>query len=71
MFDHRTATISTLVSSVDNLRDTNVSGVFSPGGGLEGKLGPVGLCFDIADEMYFSHGTHGNLRLAFGPFIRF
>ena len=70
-FDQRPATVSTFVSSVDNLRASNVSGVLSPGAGLEGRLGPVGLRFDIADEMYFSRGTHGNLRIAFGPFIRF
>jgi hypothetical protein len=71
MFDQRPATVSTFVSSVDNLRASNLSGVLSPGAGLEGRLGPVGLRFDIADEMYFSRGTHGNLRIAFGPFIRF
>jgi len=35
------------------------------------KRSPVDLRFDIADEMSFSRGTHGNLRIAFGPFIRF
>ena len=41
------------------------------GGGLEGPLGPVGIRFDIGDEMYFNSGTHNNLRIAFGPYIRF
>jgi len=48
-----------------------VNGVFYPGGGLEGHLGPVGLRWDIGDEMYFNSGTHHNLRMAFGPYIRF
>lgn len=71
MFDQRPATLSTFVSAVNNLRASNLSGVLSPGGGLQGRLGPVGLRFDIADEMYFNNGTHNNLRIAFGPFIRF
>jgi hypothetical protein len=71
MFDQRPATLSTFVSSVDNLRASNLSGVLAPGGGFEGRLGPLGLRFDIADEMYFNSGTHNNLRIAFGPFIHF
>jgi hypothetical protein len=71
LFDQRPATIGTFISSVDNLRGSNLSGVFYPGGGLEGRLGPVGLRLDIGDEMYFNKGTHSNLRIAFGPFIRF
>jgi hypothetical protein len=65
------ATIGTFFSSVDNLRRKSVSGVLYPGGGLEGRLGPVGLRLDIGDEIYFNSGTHNNLRVAFGPYIRF
>jgi hypothetical protein len=65
------ATLGTFVSSVENLRLANINGVFYPGGGLEGRLGPVGLRLDVGDEMYFNHGTHNNLRVSFGPFIRF
>lgn len=69
--DSRPATLDTFFSSVDNLRAKDVSAVFYPGGGLEGHLGPVGLRLDVGDEMYFSGGTHHNLRVAFGPYIRF
>lgn len=65
------ATLSTFVSSVDNLRRSNVDGVLYPGGGLEGHLGPLGLRLDVGDEIYFNHGSHNNLRVAFGPYIRF
>jgi hypothetical protein len=65
------ATIGSFFSSVENLRDENVMGALYPGGGVEGHLGPVGLRFDVGDEMYFNHGTHHNFRAAFGPFIRF
>jgi hypothetical protein len=65
------ATIGTFFDSVDNLRRNNVSGVLYPGGGLEGRVGPVGLRLDIGDEIYFNSGAHNNLRIAFGPYIRF
>ena len=70
-FDTRPATFNTFTSSVNNLRSNNVTAVFYPGGGLEGRLGPVGLRLDAGDEMYFNGGTHHNLRIAFGPFIHF
>jgi hypothetical protein len=63
--------LSCAASQVANLRANNVTGMLYPGGGLEGHLGPVGLRLDVGDEIYFSGGTHNNLRVAFGPFIRF
>jgi hypothetical protein len=48
-----------------------VSGTLYPGGGLEGQIGPVGLRLEAGDEIYFAGGTHHNVRVAFGPFIRF
>jgi hypothetical protein len=70
-FDNRPATFDTFASTVQGLRSTNVNGVIYPGGGLEGHLGPVGLRLDVGDDIYFNSGTHHNLRVAFGPFIRF
>lgn len=69
--DNSPATFGTFTSSVSGLRDSNVMATFYPGGGLEGHLGPIGLRFDIGDEMYFNGGTHHNLRASFGPIIRF
>jgi hypothetical protein len=65
------ATVGTFFSSVNGLRTNNVNGVFYPGGGLQGHLGPIGLRLDVGDEIYFNHGTHNNLRVAFGPTFRF
>jgi hypothetical protein len=70
-FDNRPATFDTFQSSVEGLRSRNVSGMLYPGGGLEGHLGPVGLRLDVGDAKYFSSGTHHNLGVAFGPYIRF
>jgi hypothetical protein len=70
-FDPRGASFSTFASSVEGLRTNDVSGVFYPGGGIEGHLGPIGLRLDVGDEMYFNGPTHHNLRVSFGPIIRF
>jgi len=70
-FSNQPATIGTFFGSVDNLRENNVSGVLYPGGGLEGHLGAVGVRLDVGDEIYFASGAHNNLRVAFGPYIRF
>jgi hypothetical protein len=69
--DPRPASVAGFTSAVENLRANNVSGVIYPGAGVEGHLGPVGLRLDAGDEIYFAGGAHHNLRLAFGPFIRF
>ena len=70
-FDGSPATLGTFFSSVDDLRRNNVNGVLYPGGGLQAHLGPIGLRLDVGDEIYFNHGTHNNLRVAFGPVFHF
>jgi|KBSSwiStaDraftv2_1062776.scaffolds.fasta_scaffold05422_5 hypothetical protein len=42
-----------------------------PGGGIEGFFGPLGLRLEAGDQMYFNNGTYNNLRVTFGPEIRF
>jgi hypothetical protein len=69
--DPRPASFSGFVSSVDNLRASNVSGTLYPGAGLEGHIGPVGLRLEAGDEIYFAGGAHHSPRITFGPFIRF
>ena len=70
-FDAAPATVGTFTSSVADLRSKDVMGTLYPGGGLEGHLGPIGLRFDVGDEIYFNNGAHHNLRASFGPYIRF
>jgi len=69
--DPRPASVGTAISSIENLRANNLSGTLYPGAGLEGHVGPVGLRLEAGDEIYFAGGTHHNVRIAFGPFIRF
>jgi len=69
--DPRPATFGTFTDSVNNLRANNVSGAIYPGAGVEGHLGPVGLRLEAGDEIYFAGSAHHNVRVAFGPFLRF
>ena len=71
MFSSAPVTFSTFASSVSGLRTNNVVGVVYPGGGIEAYLGPLGLRIDVGDEIYFQSGVHNNLRVTFGPSIRF
>jgi hypothetical protein len=68
---HAPATFSTVGNAFENLRGSNIYGVFYPGAGLEAFWGPIGLRLDVGDEMFFRNGAHNNLRVSFGPTIRF
>ena len=55
-----------------NLQNSNVNFAILYGGGLQAKVaGPVGVRFDIGDEVYFNNGGHQGLRVTFGPIVRF
>jgi len=53
------------------LENTDLNGVFFPGGGIEFFLGPIGIRADAGDEIYFDRGAQNNLKITFGPTIRF
>jgi hypothetical protein len=69
--DQGPATIGQFFSNVSSIRSQNVSGVFYPGGDAEAFLGPIGFRLDVGDEIYFNDSAHHNLRVTFGPTIRF
>ena len=60
-----------IVSPILNLRTSNLNAALYPGAGIEATLGPVGLRLEAGDEIYFNEGAHNNLRITFGPVIRF
>jgi len=51
--DPRPASVGAAISSIENLRANNVTGILYPGAGLEGHIGPVGLRLEAGDEIYF------------------
>jgi hypothetical protein len=62
---------SGVTSAVLGIRDSNVNGVLYSGGGVAATLGPVGLRLEFGDLIYFNQGPHNNLRVTFGPIVRF
>jgi hypothetical protein len=58
-------------SGLSEITTGNTSAAIYPGVGLEGFIGWFGLRADVGDEMYFSNGTHHNIRATFGPTFRF
>ena len=62
---------SNIASTVFGLRTSNVNAALYPAAGIEATLGPLGLRLEGGDEMYFNSGAHHNLRITFGPILRF
>lgn len=62
---------SNVVSVLTGIRTSSLNGAIYPAGGLEGVVGPVGLRLELGDEIYFNIGAHNNVRITFGPTVRF
>ncbi|HXS78174.1 MAG TPA: hypothetical protein VN753_18495 [Terracidiphilus sp.] len=62
---------SGVTSRVLGIRDSNLNGAIYPGGGATASLGPIGLRLEFGDLIYFNEGAHNNLRITFGPILRF
>jgi hypothetical protein len=63
--------LSTFESTLLGIRTSSLNVAIYPGAGVEASLGPVGLRFELGDEIYFNSGAHNNLRITFGPILRF
>ena len=61
-------TVGTAISGVGG---TGTHFAMYPGAGVEGFWGPLGLRLEAGDEVYLSNGTYNNLRVSFGPQLRF
>ena len=59
------------LTSLLGIRTSNVNAALYPGAGAEASLGPVGLRLEFGDLVYFNNGGHNNLRITFGPLVRF
>jgi hypothetical protein len=62
---------SNVISALTGIRTSNLNAAIYPAGGVEAILGPVGLRFELGDEIYFNNGGHNNLRITVGPTLRF
>jgi hypothetical protein len=63
--------LSIVESTLLGIRTSSLNAAMYPGAGVEASLGPVGLRFELGDEIYFNSGAHSNLRFTFGPILRF
>ena len=63
------------IGTVNAIPGGSTDAVLYPGGGLEAYAGPIGVRLDVGDEIYFAGsdagGAHHNLKVSFGPHIRF
>ena len=62
---------SDVASAVFGLRTSTLNAAIYPAAGVEATLGPVGLRLEAGDQIYFNRGAHNNLRITFGPILRF
>lgn len=58
-------------TSLSNFGGSSTHFALFPGGGVEGFWGPLGVRVDVGDEIYENNGTYNNLRVTFGPTLRF
>lgn len=64
-------TFGTVSDQVQNFLNSGTNGLFYPAVGVEFFAGPIGLRGEIGDIMYFNNGANNNLRITFGPQLRF
>ena len=63
--------LTTVESTLLGLRTSNVNLAIYPAVGAEASLGPLGLRLEFGDDLYFNNGPRNNLRITFGPILRF
>jgi hypothetical protein len=53
------------------LTDGTTAFALYPSGGFEVFAGPIGIRAEAGDDVFFQNGAHNNLRVTFGPQLRF
>jgi len=59
------------IGSLGAVTSGNTRAAIYPGVGVEGFWGPFGLRADVGDEIYFDDGARHNVKVSFGPALRF
>jgi len=59
------------VGGLGGVTDGDTRAAIYPGVGVEGFWGPFGLRADVGDQIYFDKGARNNLKVTFGPVLRF
>jgi hypothetical protein len=58
-------------SALGSVTSGDTRAAIYPGVGVEAFWGPFGLRADVGDSIYFDNGARNNLKITFGPAIRF
>lgn len=64
-------TPGTFADAVSSVGGAGTHFAVYPGAGIEGFWGPFGLRLEAGDEVWLGNGAHNNLRVTFGPQLRF
>jgi hypothetical protein len=64
-------TFGTVGNAISEVGGPGTHVALYPGGGFEGFWGPFGLRLEAGDEIFLNNGTFNNLKITFGPQIRF
>jgi hypothetical protein len=72
-FTETTAAVTpgTVGSAIAGVGNAGTHFALYPGAGFEGFWGAFGLRLEAGDEVYMNNGAHSNLRVTFGPQLRF
>jgi hypothetical protein len=62
---------STFTSAFSQFGNSSTHFAAYPGGGIEASAGPLGLRIEAGDEIWVNNGAYNNLRVTFGPTLRF
>jgi outer membrane protein with beta-barrel domain len=65
------AVLTGFQGALGSVTSGNTSAAIYPGVGVEGFWGPFGLRLDVGDDIYFDGGAQNNLKITFGPTVRF
>ena len=65
------ASPGTFTGAVEGVGGSGTHFAAYPGGGIEAYAGPIGIRAEIGDDIYLNNGTYNNMKVTFGPSLRF
>jgi hypothetical protein len=66
-----TSVVGTILNNQPRTGTSTINASFYPGAGIGFHAGPLGIRVDAGDEIYWTDTAHHNLRITFGPTVRF
>jgi hypothetical protein len=66
-----TSVVGAILNNQPGTETSTINATFYPGAGIGFHAGPLGIRVDAGDEIYWTNTAHHNLRITFGPTVRF